>query len=503
MLENNKRIAKNTLILYFRTILTILVSLYTSRVILNSLGLVDYGLNNVMAGVITLFSFLNGALGASTSRFLTFELGRNDVTKLKNVFRTAFNIHVVLAVIVVIFCETAGLWIVNHVLVIPPERLFACNIIYQYVIISAMLNITQVPLNALIIAHERMNVYAYLSVSDAILKLVAAYLITVSTFDKLITLGTLNLCVSFGMYLFYHFYCKKHFTEYNIGKKADKKLLREMAGYSIWSLLGSVAVMLKNQGVNILMNIFFGPIVNAANTIAYQVNNAITNFSNNLTMALNPQIIKTYAANEKAQMKNLIFKGGRFSFFLLMVFSIPIFMETDIILKLWLRVVPEYANILTRLVIVLSLVECFIYTLGTSIQATGKIKYYQIIVSGTILLNFPVTYLLYKIGGEPWTALVVSIILSIITVFARLILTKVYLNISIGEYLKKVLLVSGTVLIASILFPLTVYLYFNQGFIRLIAVVVISLISSVTSIYLFGLQQSEKYKIRIYIKSVI
>ncbi|MDR0371549.1 MAG: hypothetical protein LBH80_06830, partial [Prevotellaceae bacterium] len=207
MNSNNKRIAKNTLFLYFRTLLTMIVSLFTSQVILNTLGVVDYGLNNVIAGVITLFSFLNGALRVSTSRFLTFELGRNDRDRLKKVFRTAFNIHAALAIIVVIFCETAGLWIVNNVLVIPPERLFACNVIYQYVVVSALLSITQVPMNAQIIAHERMSVYAYTGIADAVLKLAVAYLITVSTFDKLITLGTLNLCISFGMYAFYHIYC--------------------------------------------------------------------------------------------------------------------------------------------------------------------------------------------------------------------------------------------------------------------------------------------------------
>jgi O-antigen/teichoic acid export membrane protein len=503
MQNNNKRIAKNTIYLYFRTLLTMIVSLFTSRVILNTLGVVDYGLNNVVAGVITLFSFLNGALGASTSRFLTFELGKNDTDQLKQVFRTAFNIHLILAIIVVIFCETAGLWIVNNVLVIPPERLFACNVIFQFVVVSALLSITQVPMNAQIIAHERMNVYAYLGVSDAILKLVVAYLIMVSTFDKLITLGALSLCISFGMYIFCHIYSKKHFAEYNFGLKTNKRLNKEMLGFSIWSLVGSSAVMLKKQGVNILINIFFGPSVNAANAIAYQVNHAITVFSNNFTMALNPQITKSYAANEKIQMKNLIFRGSRFSFFLLMIFTIPVLLEADTLLKLWFVNTPLYTAILTRLVITLTLVECFIYTLGIAIQATGKIKYYQIVVSGTILLNFPISYIFYKIGGAPYTALIVSIGLSIITVFIRLIFINAYLEISIVEYSKKVLFVSLLVLITSIAIPLNIHLYLNPGLFRLITVTFASLICSALFIYLLGLKKEEKNIVHSYIKRKI
>lgn len=313
--ENNKRIAKNTLFLYFRTMLTMFISLFTSRIIINSLGIVDYGLYNVVAGVISMFSFLNGSLGAATSRFLTYELGVKNTEKIRRVFYTAFDIHLGLAIIVVLFCETIGLWIVNNTLTIPADRLFACNVIYQYVVLTGVLSITQVPLNAMIISHERMNIYAYLGISDAILKLCVAYLIVISPLDKLITLGTLHLFISIGMYLFYHIYCKRNFSEYCINLKVDKQLFKQMIGYSTWSLLGSSASMLKNQGVNILINIFFGPTVNAANAIAYQVNHAITSFSQNFTVALNPQIIKTYAANEKEQIKNLIFRGGKISFF--------------------------------------------------------------------------------------------------------------------------------------------------------------------------------------------
>jgi O-antigen/teichoic acid export membrane protein len=358
-------------------------------------------------------------------------------------------------------------------------------------------------MNAQIIAHERMSVYAYLGVSDAILKLAIAYLITVSSFDKLITLGTLNVCISVGMYIFYHIYCKKHFPEYNFGKQMDKKLFREMLGYSSWSLVGSMAFMLKNQGVNVLLNMFFGPIVNAANAIAYQVNNAIVQFSNNFTTALNPQIIKTYAAEEKTQMKNLIFRGGRFSFFLLMLLSMPILLETDIVLKLWLKTVPEYTVELTRLILLLALMDSFAITISIGIQATGKIKYYQIFVGSIYLLNFPIAWLFYQFGAQPAAALTISVVLSLINVFVRLYFLRKYLFVGIFDYFKNVLLLSATVMLTGCVAPIATYMLMSEGFLRLITVTAVSVISSAVCIYLLGLQKIEKQKINSFIYNKI
>jgi Na+-driven multidrug efflux pump len=475
------------------------VSLYTSRIILNTLGIIDYGLNNVIAGVITLFSFLNGALGSASSRFLTFELGRKNREGVKRVFCTAFNLHIGLAIIIILFCETVGLWMINHLLVIPSERLFACNVIYQCVVISALLSITQVPLNAMIISHERMKLYAYIGISDAALKLIVAYLITVSSFDKLITFGALNLITSMIIYVFYHFYCKRNFEEYNIGFRVDKALFKEMLGYSVWSLLGSTASMLKNQGVNVMINIFFGPVVNAANAIAYQVNSAITTFSNNFTIALNPQIIKSYAANERLQMKNLMFRGGRFSFFLLMMVSIPVLLETDFILQLWLKNVPQYTDIFTRLIILLALIECFAYSQSAGIQATGKIKYYQITVAGIYMLIFPLSYIFYKLGAMPYTGLSILIALAISNIFVRLYSIKKQLGISIYEYFVNVFFISAVVFTISILFPFLVHHYMISGYLRLITVVLVSFLSSCLCIYWLGLKKQERNKVNLII----
>lgn len=501
--SDNKRIVKNTLFLYFRMLLTMFVSLFTSRVVLNTLGVEDYGLNNVVAGVITLFAFLNGALASATSRFLTFALGKGNDEQVKKTFCTAFNIHFCLAIIVVIFCETAGLWVVNNILNIPADRLFACNVIYQFVVVSAFLTITQVPLNAMIVSHERMTVFAYIGVSDALLKLGIAYLLTISSFDKLITLGILNLLVAIGMYVFYHIYCKRHFSGYTIAISREKKLYKEMVGYSAWSLLGSSAGMLKNQGIIILINIFFGPVVNAANAIAYQVNNALVNFSNNFTTALNPQIIKSYANGEHERMKSLIFRGGKFSFFLLMILSIPILLETGTILYLWLKNIPEYTITLTRLVVLLTLIECFAVTVGISIQATGKIRNYQIFVAGVYLLNFPISYVFYKLGAPPSAALIILIILALINILIRLRFLNILLHINVLDYFKNVLLVSAAVMLFSSIFPIVIHTLMDEGFLRLLAVASISVFSSTLSIYFFGLQKVEKLKVKFFIKNKI
>jgi O-antigen/teichoic acid export membrane protein len=470
---------------------------------LNALGFVDYGLNNVIAGVIMLFSFLNNSLGAATSRFLTFELGLNNVSRLKTVFRTAFNIHLGLAIAVFVFCESAGLWIVNNVLTIPPERLFACNVIYQFVIVSSMFSIIQVPFNALIIAHERMKVFAYIGMTNALLQLGVAYLISIAIFDKLILYGALNAVAVAGIYTFYHFYSKYRLDGYNLGKTMDKPLLKEMVGFSGWSLFGTVAGMAWNAGTNILMNIFFGPVVNAANAIAQQVNSAINSFYTNFTVSLNPQIVKTYAIDDRTQMKSLIFRGGKFSFFLLLIFLIPVFLETNILLRLWLKNVPEYANTFTKFIVFVSLIGCFGSTMSMSIQATGIVKFYNIVVGTILLFSLPITYICYQSGYTPTSAYIGMMITTVIAVVARMFFLKKLLNIHYSEYFKYVLWVSFIVFIFSIIPPLFVHRIMTEGFVRLFVVAFTGLFSSSVSIYLLGLTQTERKFVNVTIKRII
>ena len=473
-------------------LLTMGVTLYTSRVILNTLGVTDFGLHSIIAGMITLFAFLNNTLAASTSRFLTFELGKKNEERLKSVFRTSFNIHFCLAIVVVLLCQTVGLWLVNNILVIPADRLFASNVVYQFVVVSAFLSITQVPLNAMIIAHERMKIFAYLGVSDAVLRLLVAYLITISSFDRLITLGALNLLIVIGIYMFYHIYCKRNFSVYNFGVKNDKKLIKKMIGFSSWVLLASLANMLKKQGVNIMINVFFGAVVNAANALAYQVHSAVIRFIESFMIAIRPQIIKSYAEGELNRMKSLIFKGAKFSFFLSMTFSIPILLETEMILKLWLVNVPEYTITFVRLIVIAALIESFNYTVGTGLHAVGNMKLYSIIISATIISVPLITYFLFKNGSAPYMAFAVLITVGVVNTFIRITFLQFFCKISKWEFIYKVLFVSLIIFLLSVIVPLLLFFRMDAGIVRFIIVSLMSLTSSAFFIYFLGISKSEK-----------
>lgn len=494
---NTKRIAKNTAFLYIRMLFIMAVTLFTSRVLFRSLGEVDFGLNNVIAGVIVVFSYLNNSLAAASSRFITYELGKGDLDKLKTVFTTSFSIHFFFAIVVLLVGEIAGIWIVNNTLSIPDNRIFACNCSYQFVVFSAIATMLQVPFNALIISHERMHVYAYIGIFDAVARCAIAYAIWITGYDKLITLGVLQLLLSIILSLFYFIYCKKNFPDIcKISLKFDKANIKSMLTYSTWSLIGSTANMLKNQGVNLVLNIFFGSVINAANAIAYQVCHAVTNFTNNFTMAMNPQIIKSYAAKEYDQMKQLIFRGGKFSFYLLMFLCLPIIFETDYILKLWMGKVPEYTVLFTRLVLILSMVEVFTYTIGCAVQATGKIKNYQLVISGVNMLNFPVSFILFKFGFPPYAALSASIIISITTVLMRLYFIKSLLSISPQEYFQKVLVKSVFISAICFITPYFTYINMEQGIQRLFVLCFATWLTSSVIIYVVGLDSDERKSVR-------
>ncbi|MFW5886129.1 MAG: hypothetical protein ACOCUL_00090 [Bacteroidota bacterium] len=491
--ENNKRIAKNTGMLYIRMMLTMLISLYTSRIVLKILGIEDYGIYNVVAGIVTMFSFMNNALGTSTSRFLTFELGKEDFPKLKKVFRSAFSIHVLFAIIIFILLETIGLWFINNKLVIPSERLYAANWIYQFSIINSVIRILQVPLTASIIAHERMNIYAWLGIFDVVMKLIVVLLLSYSGIDKLITYGFLLAVISGLLFTIYHFYCKKKFVEYNLQLIFEKPLLKEMLNYSGWSFIGSFANIMKLQGINIILNIFFGPAVNAARGVAYQVNHAVNSFTQSFTIAINPQIIKNYASGDISTMMILLVRGVKFSYFLLLILGLPIILEAEFILNLWLVEVPKFAVIFTRLVIINSLLESFTFVLGASIQATGKIKWYQIMVGGFLLMNLPVSYLFLKMGYPPQTTLIISIILAFFALMLRIILIKMNIpRFPVKEIFNKVFLVAVIVTVIAISAPLYILNSLETGWTRFVIISVAGFITTSIAIWIFGLNKNER-----------
>lgn len=477
------------------------VSLYTSRVILSTLGVEDFGIYGVVGGVVAMFSFINGSMSGATSRFLTFELGTGNKENLNKTFSSAVTIHILIAIFVLILAETIGLWFLENKLVIPAGRMNAARWVYQLSIASTMIAIVQVPYNATIIAHERMNIYAYVEILNVCLKLGIVYLLVVGNFDKLILYAVLVFCVSTLIAIIYRIYCLKNFEESKYHFLWDRKYIYPMLSFSGWSLFGSAVSMTRGQGINILMNIFFGTAVNAANAIANQVNAVISIFSYNFTTSLNPQIVKSYAANEREQMKMLIFRGGKFSFFLLLMLSIPILLETDIVLKLWLRDVPEYAAVFTKLIILFSLTDCFTTTLSMAVQATGKIRHYQILVGGGLLFTFPIALVCYKLGANPQSAFVGAIIVSVIAIFIRLYFIKKYLNIKIYDYAKSVLLSAVMVFMCSLILPYFLYRYMEYGWLRLISVCFISICSTTLFTYLLGLTKLERIRIENFIKN--
>ncbi len=490
---NNKRIAKNTLFLYTRTFLTMLVTLYTSRVVLNVLGVEDYGLYNIVGGVTAMLAFINSSLSGATSRFITFELGKGTRDDVEKVFRCAVSIHYILAVILFVFAETVGLWFVSTQLVIPPDRLIASIWVYQCAIISFFISIISAPYNALIIAHERMNAFAYISIFDVTAKLLVVYLLDICSTDKLITYSILMLVVQVLVRLLYTNYCKKHFSESNSRWLWDKTLSRKIFAYAGWTLNGNLAVVGYTQGINILLNIFFGPAVNAARAIAVQVQTAVTMFYTNFQMAARPQILKSYAVKDLRYMHKLVLMSTRFSFYLTLLLIQPIFINAQYILNLWLEHVPEHTVAFTQLMIL----TCLICSLNgptiISAHATGNLKKFQLVESSILLLVVPVSYLLLKfahISAE--MVFVIYFVIEVITQFARVAVVFPQIGLAKSQFLINVLWPIIKVILVVI--PFDYLLYHNQtvNFAEFVINSILCVISTLAVIYILGINQNER-----------
>lgn len=417
---NNKRIAKNTLLLYFRMLFLMLVSLYTSRVVLDALGVSDYGIYNVVGGFVSMFALVSAALTSACSRFLNFEMGKGDITRQNVVFSTAVTIQWTLAIIVFLLAEIIGVWYVNNVMVIPQERLIAANWCFQFSVFNFCMNIVTVPYNASIIAHEKMKAFAFVSIYEGLAKLFITFLVYRNPFDRLIFYALMLLVIQFSVRYAYQYYCRKHFEECHYKWVFDKILLMNMLSYSVWHLIGNGAVVLKTQGVNVVLNIFFGTIVNAARGIAVQVNSAVTQFVSNFIIALNPQITQSYARGDMKYMLDLIDKGARFSFYLLFVLSFPIILNTRFILAIWLKTVPDHTVLFTQLMLVTAIITTISNPLITAQNATGNVRNYQLVVGCIQLLNLPLSYIVLKKGFNAESVFYVAIIIEIVALFARI-----------------------------------------------------------------------------------
>jgi len=490
--ENNKRIAKNTMMLYFRMLLIMGVSLYTVRIVLDALGAVDYGLYNVVGGIVVMFSFLSNTMASASQRFFAFELGKKDYAQLKKTFSMTMTIYVLIAVVILILAETVGLWFLNTQMTIPAERMEAANWVYQFTILSFMMTMFTIPYNAVIIAHERMKVYAWVSIAEAALKLLIVYLLVLFAYDKLKLYAVLMFAVTALITFIYRRYCKRQFEECSYSFYWNKALFRELIGYSGWNLVGAVSAVLSNQGINVLLNIFFGPVVNAARAIAFQASSAITQFSTNFFTAVNPQIIKYYAADEKERMKQLVFQSSKFSYFLVLVLSMPVLLETKFVLTLWLREIPEYVVLFCRLVIITALVNSLAHPLITAALATGKIKKYQLVVGGILLLNLPLSYLFLKMGFPPEITMYIALAITAVSIIARLLMLRKMIRLSIREYFKNVMARVFCVSILSYIPPLFVLFNMEQSWARFLIAGLSSLISTALLIYFLGTNTSER-----------
>lgn len=495
--EKGKQIAKNAFMLYIRLLFTMSISLYISRIVLNALGIEDYGIYNVVGGVVAMFSFLNAAMAVSTQRFLSFELGRQDQFELKRVFSTAVTIHLLIGLFILILAESIGFWFIKHHLNIPIERIDAAHWVYQCTIFSFFFLIVRVPYQAGIIAHEKMNMYAYLSIFEVVLKLIAALLLIDTSYDKLKLYSVLSLLAAIVTTVFYKIYCYRKFNESKFSFIWDRNLFKVMTSYAGWSLFGSAASIGYNQGINILLNIFFNPVINAARAIAFQVNTAIQSFTNNFQLAVNPQIVKSYAIGDEKYMMSLIFQSSKYSFFLLYIIALPVLLETEYILKLWLKTVPDYTSIFCKLIVIDALIGCVSYPLMVASQATGRIRLYQFVVGTLLLLNLPLTYIFFKFKFGPEYSMYVSIILSIIALATRLIMLKRLISLNIKVYIKAVIIRALLVGCTAFMIPFYVTQYIDDlTLVYFLLSVVLCVICTVLSIYYLGLDVFEKEYIR-------
>jgi len=491
---NTKRIAKNTLMLYVRMLFSMVVSLYTSRVILATLGVEDYGISNVVGGVVTMFAFLNASMASSTQRFLTFELGRGDIEQLKKVFSIALLIHFLIAVIVLVLSETLGLWFLRTKLVIPEHRMFAANWVYQFSVISCCISIIQVPYNASVTAHERFGVFALIGIIEVIVKLAVVYLLTILPFDKLIWCSLLFLIVSYIIRIIYRVYCVVHFEECRFRLLKDKVLFRSMFSFAGWNVFGSLAWILKDQGVNVILNLFFGPIVNAARGVAVQVNGAVSGFVSNINTAFNPQITKNFAQGEVSEMEVLAYRASRFSFLMLLLIALPIILNIDFILDVWLKDVPERSSLFVVLILVDSLVGSLLGSpFITSLMATGNIRNYQIIVGSIILLIIPVSYITLKLGGRPEDVFYITIFFSFISGIVRYGFCVKQIGYSVKLFVSSVVLPVVMVLLVSIPIPFFMsMLSYSSRFVRFICVCSATVFITLIAVILIGLNKSER-----------
>ncbi len=501
--SNSGRIAKNTVALYGRSLLVLAVSLYTSRVILQTLGVEDYGLYNVVGGVISMLGFLNSTMQATFQRYYNVAMGEGKEAEIKTLFRSSLTVQLVLSLLVVFLGETAGLWFLSNKLVIPEGRMEAAQILYQVTIVSFVISIFKGPFAALITAYERMSIYALFSIIETVLKLGIVFVVQIIPGDKLIYYSLFILFIHIVDISLYIIFCVRKLPTTSIGFNWDKGYLKKMLSFSAWSTVGTLAYTMKSQGLNIVLNLFFGTVVNAARGVASHVLNAINQFIHSFQTAFRPQLTKLYASGNYAAAMQLYYSATKLSYYLIFTLSLPILLETPFILHIWLgNAVPEYAAVFTRVILLTAFVSAFANPTTAIAYATGEIKNFSIVVSFFNLMIVPVAWLFLKLGFGPTSAMVVSLVFTVLVQIIRLIVVAHMTVLKVGDYLEHVVLPVAIYSVLCLAAPLALKLLLDKGWLRLLLILVVSVVSSFGFAWLIGLNKSEKQFVTSKLKSI-
>ena len=490
--ESNKRIAKNTLILYVRMFLMMLVGLYTSRVNLAALGVDNFGVYNVVGGFVAMFSIISTSLSGAISRFITYELGRGGGDKLKTMFSTSVNIMAGLSLLIVIIAELLGPWFIDTQLDIPAGREIAAQWVFQFSILNFVVGLISVPYNAAIVAHERMSAFAYISIFEALGKLAVALLIPYSPIDKLIFYAGLLCTMSLIIRFIYGYYCKRHFAECTYTFTFDKSIFKQMSGFAGWNFFNSTNYILNNQGVNMLMNIFFGVAVNAARGIAVSVDNIVNQFVGNFMTAINPQITKSYASGDLDRMHKLVCRGAKFSYYCMFLLVLPIILGAEQILDLWLVDVPKYTVLFVQLILLMSLCDCIGRTGYTACMATGRLKKYSLVIGSIGIFEFPLAWIAFSLGAQPQYAYYIYVIVKIAVLIARMYLMEEMVHLKVRMFVTNVILPILLTTLVAIVIPVMLNVVMEPSLVRLFVVTIVAVLCVAVSALFLGMTIAER-----------
>ena len=489
---SSSRLMKNTILLYFRMALLMCINLYTSRIVLEALGVEDFGIYNVVGGVVVMLGFINDSMTVSTRRYLNFEMGTGNLQKLHEVFVTSLNIFFIISLLVVFLGESVGLWFVLKKMIIPSERMTAALWCYHISIFTAVIDILSCPYISAIVAHEKMKSFAYIAILDAILRLLLVYFLLLFDYDRLIFYALLYAGEKILIRMVYNLYCVRNFDECKYQWLFRKDLFKEMAIFAGWNMWSNLAYVCYTQGLNMMLNVFFGPVVNAARGVAVQVQGTVGNFANNFQMAMTPQITKTYASGQLKETHQLIYRGSRLTFCLMLILCLPLIMETPTVLSIWLKEVPKGAVLFLRLLLVIVLVQKYINPLATAVSSTGRIRKYETLVNGLLLTILPISYLVLYLGGAPWTVFVVYLIVVLFSFMLNLYIALPMMELRLMDYIRYAMRPCAVVLFCSLLIPTSIKILAESSMLLSLINIVITVIFTTIFSFIFGLDSEER-----------